>query len=631
MPQQPIPFWNAFKRWWWLIAISAGLAGFSAYTFSSRQPAIYQSTVTLRVGAGISAPSRSELEFGATLAGYYEKLVRLPPITRAVIEELDLPMSPGELAEQIDTNTIGQAQILQITVFAASPQVAADLANAVGHELINQTTPAADKALDPDFLQGELAKTRAQVDEIDAQIRQLRDQMLTLTSAADVAEAQNRLEGLVRTGQELRNYYIQTAELITSRSTTTLTVIVPATPNPSPLGPNPLRDAILGVVGGILLAVGAIALLEFSDNALRWGDVTLENSLPVLGIVPTMPRKRNHLILTAQPHSVEADALRSLRTRIFLAGSGALIKRLLITSPTPLDGKSFTSVNLALAAADAGLRVIIVDGDIRAGTVHEYFGLEHEPGLTDLLWNRSMDQAQSLGLLRRTSISNLQVLTAGTYARDPLMLLRSPRLQHLMDDLSEGADLIIIDSPPVTAGPITAVLSTAADGIVMVARVDRTNRKLFNLARDELLKNAKAPLLGLALNRVALGKLSLELGMVGYGYNYSRAHPPNTNTKVRGVRSRDFLGRLRSLPAIVVGKVTRRRVMSRNGEQPSTHMARWLEETPSNGTAGDLVSPSAPAAVAADRPAVKANSDSDMMTVAEAALQLEVPEETIEE
>ena len=626
MPQQLIPFWNAFKRWWWLIAISAGLAGFSAYTFSSRQPAIYQSTVTLRVGAGITAPSPSELQFGATLAGYYEKLVRLPPITRAVIEELDLPMSPGELAEQIDTNTIGQAQILQITVFAASPQVAADLANAVSGELIDQTTPAADKALDPDFLQGELAKTRAQVDEIDAQIRQLRDQMLTLTSAADVAEAQNRLEGLVRTGQELRNYYIQTAELITSRSTTTLTVIVPAAPNPSPLGPNPWRDAILGLVGGILLAVGTIAFLEFSDNALRWGDITPENSLPVLGIVPTIPRKRNHLILTTQPNSAEADALRSLRTRIFLAGSGALIKRLLITSPTPLDGKSFTSVNLALAAADAGLRVIIVDGDIRAGTVHEYFGLEHEPGLTDLLWHRSMDQAQSLGLLQRTSISNLQVLTAGTYARDPLMLLRSPRLQRLMDHLSEGADLIVIDSPPVTAGPITAVLSTAADGIVMVASIDRTNRKLFNLARDELLKNAKAPLLGLALNRVALGKFSLELGMVGYGYNYSRAHPPNTK-----VRSRDFLGRLRSLPTTVFQKVTRRRVMSRNGEQPGSHMARWLEETPRNGTAGDVVSPSAPAVVAADRPAVKADSDSDIMTAAEAALQLEVPEETIEE
>jgi len=97
------------------------------------------------------------------------------------------------------------------------------------------------------------------------------------------------------------------------------------------------------------------------------------------------------------------------------------------------------------------------------------------------------------------------------------------------------------------------------------------------------------------------------------------------------VRSRDFLGRLRSLPTTVFQKVTRRRVMSRNGEQPSTPMARWLEETPRNGTVSDLVSPSAPAAVAADRPAVKANSDSDMMTVAEAALQLEVPEETIEE
>ena len=615
MPQQLLPFWNAFKRWWWLIVISAGLAGFSAYYFSSRQQPIYQATVTLRVGAGIEAPDPNAAQFGGTLAESYEKFVRLRPITQAVVEELNLPITPDQLKNQIATRVIGQAQILEITVFAGSPEVAADLANAVGRELIKQTTPASDKAIDREYLQNELARTRTQIDEIDARIRELRDQMLTMTSAADLTDAQNRLDGLEKTKQELRNYYLQTADLITSRSTGALTIIVPATPNSSPLGPYPSRDAVLGVIGGILLAIGAIVLLEFADTALRWVDVTLENSLPVLGILPALSRRSNPLILQARSTSAEADAVRSLRTRIFLADSAAMIKRLLITSPTPRDGKSFTTVNLALAAADAGLRVIIVDGDIRAGTIHQYFGLEREPGLTNLLWNDSMTPAQSLSLLRRTATPNLQILSAGTYARDPLMLLRSPRLKHLMDELSERADLIVIDSPPVSAGPITTLLSAAADGIVLVASIDHTNRKLFNQARDELMKSAEAPLLGLALNRVSLGKIGPEIGIYGYGYTYGHVKaPPKT-----------FLARLRALPSAVVGRITHRGAPSPNGQQPDRVIEEWLEETPGQPSAGKAAPPPTKPSTAPVR------SDTDIMTVAEAAAQLEVPEDVVEE
>jgi capsular exopolysaccharide synthesis family protein len=622
MPQQLTPFWNAFKRWWWLIVISAGLAGFSAYYFSSRQPETYQATVTLRVGANLERPDINILQYGGSIARSYEKFVRIRPITQAVVEKLGLPLTPEQLAGQIQTNVIDQAQILEITVFAGSPEVAVDLANAVGEELIWQTTPVTDQAVDYTFIQSELDTTRAQIDEVDRQIRELRDQMLTMTSAADLAEAQNRLAGYEKTKQEFRSYFIQLADLISSRSSSALSIIVPAIPNPSPLGPNPRRDAVFGVVGGILLAIGAIVLLEFSDNALRWSDVTLENSLPVLGIIPAIGRRRNPLIIKSQPNSAEADAIRSLRTRIFLADTGAMIKRLLITSPTPRDGKSFTVVNLALAAADAGLRVIIVDGDIRAGSIHDYFGLEREPGLTNLLWQGKADQPQFLSLLRRTSTKNLQVLTAGTYARDPLMLLRTPRLKQLMDELSERADLILIDSPPVAAGPITTMLSTAADGIVIVASIDRTRRKLFESSRDDLIKNAEAPLLGLALNRIAMNKLSPDLGMYGYGYNYdhSLTKPPGS-----------LLDRLRRLPAAVIQKITRRPLLSSNGQHSSGGMAQWLEETPGDWASSEFTEPKQQPETADDQPAARPSVDSSIMTVAEAAIQLEESEEVIEE
>ena len=176
MPQQLIPFWNAFKRWWWLVAICAGLAGFTAYYFASRQASVYYSSVTLRVGAGTERPDLNTLQFGGTLAEFYEKFVRLPPITRGVVDGLGLSISPEQLASQIQTRVIPLAQLLEITLFASNPEVAAELANAVGRELIDQTTPAADRALDPDYLQSELSTTRTQIDEIEARVRELREQ-----------------------------------------------------------------------------------------------------------------------------------------------------------------------------------------------------------------------------------------------------------------------------------------------------------------------------------------------------------------------------------------------------------------------------------------------------------------------
>ena len=621
MPQQLVPYWNALKRWWWLIVVSVLLGGVSAYFYWRNQPPVYQARTAMMVGNSAQSlnPDAQQLGIERTLATFYSEMAKRQPITQAVIQRLGLPMSPDQLGGAIETRVVFDAQILELYVYDVDPQRAAILATAIAEELIRQSPSAvATRGDTQEFIQKQVADLQAKIDEVDAQLRDLRDRMTAMTSASDLTEARSRVSELEGLKLDYTSAYTQYLAILNNQTINSLSIVEPASPPTRPVSTSLATTVMIAVAGCLVLSIGAIVLLELSDNVLRWGDVAPEKGVPVLGIIPALPRKSNPLILRSKPDSAEADAIRSLRTRIFLADSGAMIRKLLITSPAPRDGKSFMVVNLALAAADAGLRVIVVDGDVRAGSIHSYFGCEREPGLTNLLWNRSVDGASHLNLLRRTPVSNLWVLPAGTFTRDPLTLLRSPRLAQLMEELSERADLIIVDSPPVAAGPIATILSHAADGIVMAVSLDRTNRKLYDVARDELLKNAEAPLLGLALNRVSLAKFYPEHGYYAYGFDRPHSSP-------------GLLARLRQVSAGAIGKITRRVAPSPNGHQHGAAQTHWLEDTPAVTPDEEVAPEIVPDVTPSPSASSSVSSTSEIMTTAEAAIQLEVPEETIEE
>ena len=623
MPQQLLPYLNALKRWWWLVGVSVILACASAYLYWRSQPAIYQARTALMVGSSAQSlnPNPQQLGIERTLATFYGEMAKRQPITQAVVQRLGLLRSPEQLSEAIETRVVFAAQILEIYVYDTDPDRAVTLATAIAEELIRQSPAAAGQGDTREFVQNQLADLQQKIDDVDAQLVDLRDRMLTLTSASDLKEARATTQELEALRQNYSATYAQYLTALSNQSVNSLSIVELASTSGQPVSIGLMTTLLIAAAGGLALSIGAIALLEYTDNVLRWKDVVVENGLPILGVLPALPRRRDPLIIKSQPQSAEADAVRSLRTRIFLADSGAMIKRLLITSAAPRDGKSFATANLALAAAAAGLRVIIVDGDVRAGSIHQYFGCEREPGFTNLLWNLEAAGNNHLSLLRRTSIPNLQILPAGTYARDPLMLLRSARLTQLMEELSDRADLIFIDSPPMAAGPIASILSRAADAILLVASIDRTNRKLFNHARDELMKDPEAPLLGIALNRVSFGQLGAEYGSYyGYRYSYGQPAPPN-----------GLLARLRRLPAGAFGRVARLLRLSPDGKRPRAASLQWLEDTPGDQLPEALAPQLQSVAVQAQAEGANARRDAPLLTVAEAAQELEVPEETIEE
>ena len=201
------------------------------------------------------------------------------------------------------------------------------------------------------------------------------------------------------------------------------------------------------------------------------------------------------LIVHEQPKSPIAEAYRTLRTNIQYARVDGDLKVLLFTSAGPGEGKSTVAANSAVALAQTGRRVILVDCDLRKPVQHHLFNL-NKKGLTNCLVGESL----AAELLQDTEIDGLRVLTSGPIPPNPAELLGSSRMEQTVNALKEIADYIVLDCPPVIAVTDASVLSRRADGVVLVLDADQVRPEMAQKAK-ELLENAQANLLGTILNR----------------------------------------------------------------------------------------------------------------------------------
>lgn len=175
------------------------------------------------------------------------------------------------------------------------------------------------------------------------------------------------------------------------------------------------------------------------------------------------------------PHSTDAEAFRVLRTNLLFASVDHELHSLLVSSPNPGEGKSFVSANLAVAFAQTGKRVILIDADLRKPTLHRVFGLVNNVGVTSALV--SVTPVLS-SLLQSTNVPELRAMTSGPLPPNPSELLSSHKMEELLHSLEAECDLVVIDSPPVTVVSDTAVLASRVDGVLVVFAADRVRRDL---------------------------------------------------------------------------------------------------------------------------------------------------------
>ncbi|WP_372468620.1 polysaccharide biosynthesis tyrosine autokinase [Microbacterium maritypicum] len=245
-----------------------------------------------------------------------------------------------------------------------------------------------------------------------------------------------------------------------------IVTLEPAQVPTNPVAPNLSLSLIIGSLLGLAVGVGVALLRATLDRRVRVAaDVEAAVPVPVLGQIPLDPDTREHpLAMSTAPHGLRAEAYRSLRTnvRFFFSGNQGVF---VVTSSGPGEGKSTTAANLALAFADAGQRVALLDGDLRLPRVAEYFGIEGGIGLSDVLAGR----VQLNDVIQRWGRSALFVLPAGTVPPNPAELLGSSAMESLIETLTEAFDVVIIDAPPLLLVTDAAVIARVTTGALLIA------------------------------------------------------------------------------------------------------------------------------------------------------------------
>lgn len=205
----------------------------------------------------------------------------------------------------------------------------------------------------------------------------------------------------------------------------------------------------------------------------------------------------NSLITHYDPKSPVAEAFRILRTNLQFSALDRELRTMLVTSAGPGEGKSTITLNLAIAIAQSGKNIILVDADLRKPVVHKRLGLRNEIGLTNILVHGPAEE-----VLQESAVSNLKVLTSGPIPPNPAEMLASGMMDKVQNFLKERAEMVLFDCPPVVAVTDAAVLSRKVDGVLLVVQLGAVEREAARQAKT-LLENVKAPLLGIVINNVA--------------------------------------------------------------------------------------------------------------------------------
>ncbi len=223
-----------------------------------------------------------------------------------------------------------------------------------------------------------------------------------------------------------------------------------------------------------------------------------------------MNKDARKLITVTQPKSPVAEQYRTIRTNIEFMAVDREIQAILVTSATQGEGKSTTSSNLAVAYAQQGKKVLIIDTDMRRPTVHYTFKVANGLGLSSLLTR----QAEKEKAILPTKVDNLSILTAGPIPPNPAELLSSRAMEHLVSQLRADFDVIIFDAPPLLQVADSRITSKLTDGVVLVVGCTTSDRQRVLKAKDQL-DLAEAKILGVVLNRRELTDDS------AYQYYYS--------------------------------------------------------------------------------------------------------------
>jgi succinoglycan biosynthesis transport protein ExoP len=492
----------------WLILFVVVLATVGSYLYYDRKPRIYQATSTIFV-------KTSDLEstlFGGSVFDFggdrsvlnQATLLTTTDTARQVASRIGYKGDPRALLGGVSAKARSGQDFIDITARNNDPARAAKLANEFARAFIQ--------------LRSNRLRERVKLAERTA------ERQLAATPAGDRLTRET-LSDRIRQLRAVEAVPAGTAEQITRAVTPSIAI-----------SPRPNRNALFALVMSFVLAVlGAYGLDRLDRRLRRLDDIESAYKLPLVGVLPATkdvaPRHNGRPVVSADFR----ESFRSLRTNIELVSLDRRTQMIATISSGPSEGKSTVIRNLALTYAEYGLRVAVVEGDVRRPSLSATFGVESKPGLTNVLAGETTIE-QALGsvdlgdpesngarpvagseLERTAALGDITVLPSGPEPPNPPGVLGSDRMRDLLQELRGRFDIILIDTPPLLTVSDAVPLISAADGTLLVSRLNQTERGAAKRITQLLNRIPEATVLGIVANDVEQGELGGSYRYYGYG------------------------------------------------------------------------------------------------------------------
>jgi len=473
----PRSYLSVFWRWKFVFLLFVVAAPAAAYALSAREQKTYQSSVLLQenlvgLDATLVPPATGAGGGGnvsAEVLGGEARVIETPTIAALAARRLTPQGSPTSLLNDIKATPSSSTGFITILATAGSPKRAADIANAFAAAVIAYRGRQANQLL-------------------SARIQRLRIQLSQVSKHNTVAQAELPIQ-------------LQQLRAQKAAQTANAQILQTAVPDPTAVSPHLPRAVGLGLLAGVLLGLAAVFLLDGADNRIQHPEELEELAgVPLISVLP----KAAFSSRKASPRATEA--FHSLRSALMVFNSDRPVSTILIASPTRREGKTTVSTGLAVAMAQAGRDVVLVEADLRRPQVAARLAIGDEvarhgglvgvlsgqvPLQTALIDVKIYDGERIAGQLR----GSLRVLAAGGTPPNPSELIGSSQMRELIGELTEFCDLVVIDSNPILSVSDPVPLLDVVSGVVLVARLGSTRSDAIARFR-KLVANTSASVLG---------------------------------------------------------------------------------------------------------------------------------------
>ncbi|MCA9911917.1 MAG: hypothetical protein KC496_01145, partial [Anaerolineae bacterium] len=419
----------------------------------------------------------------------YLRLAETRRVLEPVIDTLGLDISVGTLQRSVETEAILDTSLFEIIVHWSDPDTAAAIANEVANQLVISNPSNLSPAL-----QNQIDLSQSQIDLLTTQIADLRNQLQNVDGRIAEAERdgnQEQLDNLLGQRSDIIGQINQATATIAQLSATitqieqrsnAIIIQQEATPPSRPISGNTRLFTAVAALGSAMLVGGAAVLLEAADTTFRSERrIELVTELPVRGTVELGSRRQ--LAHTNLDKKLQ-EPYQMLRTNLVYSDQSATVPTYIFSSPTNTERRETVLGNLALAAADSGSRVLLLDADMRTPGIADALQLSNERGLVDLLAlpDEDMENDDKLTALLEEIIQHnvkdrLDVLTSGTTSENPIRLLESIAMKRVLYLFQHSSyDFIVINTPPILLYPDASTLAALINVEVLLVLENARSR-----------------------------------------------------------------------------------------------------------------------------------------------------------